>query len=222
MCAISRMTRGGHARHLFGALERPGARRTRDRPRSLRSRARRTPRCASPAAMISRPTAFASAMSVPTSSPTHTSAHSAEVVRRGSMANMPGAPLQALQQVMEEDRMRLAGVRSPEQDAVGLLHLLIGAGAAAHPEHRRQTGDAGRVSGPVAAVDVVRAHHHASELLRGEVHLVGALRTTEQAERLAAMRLVDGPKPGRRLRAALRPRSPGGAARLAVSLTYGT
>src|SRR6266576_3580198 len=36
--------------------------------------------------MISRPTAFASAMSDPTSSPSQTSAHSAELVRRGSTA----------------------------------------------------------------------------------------------------------------------------------------
>ena len=36
--------------------------------------------------MISRPIAFASAMSLPTSRPSHTSAHSAELVRRGSTA----------------------------------------------------------------------------------------------------------------------------------------
>ncbi len=40
----------------------------------------------SPAAMISRPIALASAMSEPTSSPSHTSAQAAELVRRGSMA----------------------------------------------------------------------------------------------------------------------------------------
>ena len=39
-----------------------------------------------PAAMISRPTALASAMSLPTSRPSQTSAHSAELVRRGSTA----------------------------------------------------------------------------------------------------------------------------------------
>src|SRR3954465_7204140 len=44
-------------------------------------------RFSSPAAMISRPTALASAMSLPTSRPSHTSAHSAELVRRGSTAN---------------------------------------------------------------------------------------------------------------------------------------
>lgn len=36
--------------------------------------------------MISRPIAFASAMSLPTSMPSQTSAHSAELVRRGSTA----------------------------------------------------------------------------------------------------------------------------------------
>ncbi len=39
---------------------------------------------ASPAWMISRATVFASAMSVPTSNPSHVSAHCAEPVRRGS------------------------------------------------------------------------------------------------------------------------------------------
>lgn len=37
--------------------------------------------------MISRAMAFASEMSEPTSSPSHTSAHCAELVRRGSMTN---------------------------------------------------------------------------------------------------------------------------------------
>src|SRR5258705_6099320 len=40
----------------------------------------------SPAAMISRPIALARAMSEPTSRPSQTSAHSAELVRRGSTA----------------------------------------------------------------------------------------------------------------------------------------
>ncbi len=39
-----------------------------------------------PAAMISRPIAFARAMSDPTSSPSQTSANAAELVRRGSIA----------------------------------------------------------------------------------------------------------------------------------------
>jgi len=43
-------------------------------------------RFSSPAAMISRPIAFASAMSLPTSSPSHVSAQAALVVRRGSTA----------------------------------------------------------------------------------------------------------------------------------------
>lgn len=47
---------------------------------------------ASPAWMISRPTAWASGMSVPTSRPSQRSAHSAVPVRRGSTANIR-APL---------------------------------------------------------------------------------------------------------------------------------
>jgi len=43
-------------------------------------------RFSSPAAMISRPIAFARAMSLPTSSPSHVSAQAALLVRRGSTA----------------------------------------------------------------------------------------------------------------------------------------
>ncbi len=48
--------------------------------------------CSRPAWMISRPTALARAMSLPTSSPSHVSAHSADDVRRGSMT-ISRAPL---------------------------------------------------------------------------------------------------------------------------------
>jgi hypothetical protein len=43
-------------------------------------------RFSSPAAMISRPVAFARAMSLPTSSPSHVSAQAALLVLRGSTA----------------------------------------------------------------------------------------------------------------------------------------
>ena len=96
-------------------------------------------------------------MSEPTSSPSHASAHCAETVRRGSTTNSR-APLRTpLQDVVEVDRVRLAGVRSPQEDEVRLLDLAVRARPAPRSEHRRQTDDAGGVSGAVAAVDVVRA-----------------------------------------------------------------
>ena len=106
--------------------------------------------------------------------------------------------LHALEQVVKEDRMRFPGVRSPEQDAVRFFNLAIRARPTTHAECRRQTGDARGVSRTVAAIEVVRAHHHARELLRGVVHLVRAFRTAEQAERLPAMRVADRGKPVRR------------------------
>ena len=62
------------------------ARRPPGRPRSRWWRGAMNSSLARPAAMISRPIALASAMSVPTSRPSHRSAHSADVVRRGSTA----------------------------------------------------------------------------------------------------------------------------------------
>ena len=44
------------------------------------------------------------------------------------------------------------------------------------------------MSGAVAAVDVVRAHHDPGELLREVVRFVGRFRTTEQSELAPAMR----------------------------------
>ena len=82
--------------------------------------------------------------------------------------------------------MRRARVRSPQADDVRLLDFAVGARASTRPEHRRQTDDARRVSGPVATVDVVRAERDAGELLREEVHFVGGLRAAEDPERVGA------------------------------------
>ena len=75
--------------------------------------------------MISRATALASAMSLPTSRPSHTSAHSALDVRRGSTAYSRAPRRTPAQEVVEEDRMRLAGVAAPEDDQIGLLGLTV-------------------------------------------------------------------------------------------------
>src|SRR5207245_7060740 len=92
----------------------------------------------------------------------------------------PGSAVDALQNVMEKDRMRLASVRAPEDDDVGLLNLAVGTGSPSGSEHCRQTDDTRRVSSSVAAVDVVGPDHRPHELLSHEVHFVGALRAAEK------------------------------------------
>ena len=108
----------------------------------------------------------------------------------------PGAVVHALEQVVEEDRVRLARVRAPEQDHVGLLDLCVGRRSAACSEHRRQTDDARGVSGSVTGVDVVRAHHLTGELLRQEVHLVRRLGAREDPERRRGVGLARTGKAG--------------------------
>ena len=68
-----------------------------------------------------------------------------------------------------------AGGRFLEEDDVRLLHLTVGVRSASRTEDRRQTDDAGRVSGSVTAVDVVGVQDDAGELLRGVVELVRGL-----------------------------------------------
>ncbi len=98
-----------------------------------------------------------------------------------------GPVVKPSQDVMKVDRMRLSRVRSPKDDQVGVLGLLVGARAAACPEDRRQTDDARSVSSSIAAIDVVAADDGASELLRDIVHLVGRLRAAEHAVGLRAV-----------------------------------
>ncbi len=75
--------------------------------------------------MISRAMVFESAMSVPTSMPSHRSPHSADSVRRGIDHDHLGSVVDALEDVVEEDRMRRARVRPPQQDEIGVLDLLV-------------------------------------------------------------------------------------------------
>ena len=74
---------------------------------------------------------------------------------------------------VEENRMSGPGVGSPQDHHLGVIHLLVGTGSPPGSEDRRQTGDAGSVSGSVAGIYVVGAHHHPSELLCQIVGLVG-------------------------------------------------
>ena len=75
--------------------------------------------------MITRAIALARAMSEPTSRPSHRSAHSR--ARRPARVDrdQPRAPTHPLQEVVEEDRVRLPGVAAPQEDDVRLLGLTI-------------------------------------------------------------------------------------------------
>ena len=129
-------------------------------------------------------------MSEPTSRPSHASA------QRGARAprvdRVEASPvMDALQQVVEEDRVCFSRVRPPEENDVRFLDLAVGVRTPTRPKHSRQTGDARGVSGTVTTVDVVAADHDASELLGDEVHLVRGLGATEHPERARAMP-IDG------------------------------
>ena len=74
---------------------------------------------------------------------------------------------------MEEDRMCLTRVRTPQNDQVGFFDLLVRARTAARSKNRRQTGDAWSMSGTVAAIDVVAADYGPREFLREKIQFVG-------------------------------------------------
>ncbi len=100
-------------------------------------------------------------------------------------------PAQPSQDVMKENRMGLAGVGAPQNNDIGFFHFAVGTCAASRSENRRQTGDAGGMSSPVATVDVVAPDDGADEFLRDVVQLVRGFGTTEHAEgeRAAALDL---------------------------------
>jgi hypothetical protein len=90
---------------------------------------------------------------------------------------------------MEKDRMRLARIGTPQQDDIRLFYFAVRTRAATRSEDRRQTDDAGRVSSPVATVNVVAADHGAHKFLRGIVQFIGGLRATEHPESFRPARL---------------------------------
>jgi hypothetical protein len=59
------------------------------------------------------------------------------------------AIVNALEDVMEEDRMCVAGIRAPQQDDVGVVILLVRGSSATRSKDRRQTDDARSVSSSV-------------------------------------------------------------------------
>ena len=75
--------------------------------------------------MMTLAMALARAMSEPTSIPSHTSAHLRRLAPSRIDAIQAGPVVDPLQQVMEEDRMGGARVRTPEQDHIGVLDLLV-------------------------------------------------------------------------------------------------
>src|SRR5262245_42654790 len=85
---------------------------------------------------------------------------------------------------MKKDRVRLARIRAPQENEVGLLNLPVGTGPASGTENCRQTGDTRRVSGAVTTVNVIAADDQPGKLLGHEVRLVRGLRAAEQSERL--------------------------------------
>jgi hypothetical protein len=84
--------------------------------------------------------------------------------------------------MMEKDGMGFPRVGTPKQDHVSVFSFTIRAGAAARSEDRRQTGDAGRVSSTVTAIDVVCSHYRADKFLRRVVQLVRGLGAAEHSE----------------------------------------
>src|SRR5215831_8327983 len=98
--------------------------------------------------------------------------------------------------MVEEDRVRLARVRTPHDDEVRVLRLPVGAGAATCSENCRQTDDTRGVSSAVTTVDVVTAHDGTDELLRCVVHLIRRLGTAEHPERLGGILLAGLGEPG--------------------------
>ncbi len=106
------------------------------------------------------------------------------------------SPSDRLQDVVKEDRMRLAGIAPPEDDEVRLLNLAVGSRPPSCPKDRRQTGDARGMSSSVAAVDVVAANGSADELLGCEIHLVGSLGTAKHSEGGWTMSLHGGANAG--------------------------
>ena len=84
--------------------------------------------------------------------------------------------------MMEKNRMRLTGIRAPEQDDISLFSFTIRAGSATRSKDRRQTGDAGGVSSSVTAIDIVGAHHSPDKFLGSVVQLVRGLGTAEHAK----------------------------------------
>ena len=106
---------------------------------------------------------------------------------------------------MEEDRMRFARIRPPEDDDAGFLDLLVGACSPTRSEYCRQTDDTGSVSSTVTTVDVVAAKDGAGKFLGDVVQFVRRFRTTENPKRLGPVLVNSSLESGGRERQRLVP-----------------
>jgi hypothetical protein len=81
--------------------------------------------------------------------------------------------------MVEKNGVRFPRIGTPEQHYVRLFNFTVRACAASCSKDCRQTGDAWRVSSPVAAIDVVAAYDGPHKFLRNIVQFIGSLRATE-------------------------------------------
>ncbi len=96
-------------------------------------------------------------MSAPARIGTCRSATALVRVNRGSTWITVGAARLGLHHPLETDRVALGHVRALDQDAVGVLQVLLEVGRAAAAEASPQTGDGGGVSYPGLVLDLDRA-----------------------------------------------------------------
>jgi len=109
--------------------------------------------------------------------------------------------------MMEEDWVRFPRVGTPNNDEIGLLDLPVGASTPTCSKHCRQTDDGWSVSGAVAAIDVIAAHHESGKLLGDVIRFVGRLGATEQPKGIALVQAQPGGGLLNRLLEAGRPES---------------
>ena len=93
--------------------------------------------------------------------------------------------------MVKKNGMGFARIRSPQDYEVGLFDFAVRTGSATCSEDRRQTGDAGGVSSPIAAVNIVRPHHAANEFLGCIIQFIRGLGAAEHAD-IPRITLVDG------------------------------
>jgi hypothetical protein len=84
--------------------------------------------------------------------------------------------------MVKKDGMGFTRIRTPQKNYVRFFRLAVRTRSSSRPKNCRQTGDARRVSSPVATVDVVATDHRADKFLRGVVKFVGGFRTAEHAK----------------------------------------
>ncbi len=103
-------------------------------------------------------------------------------------------PCSASDQLLQpgaDDRMRLGGVGSHHQDAVGTVEVLEGSGTTGQAEGRDQAGRGRRMAEPGAVVDVVGPDHGPHHLLQQIVLLVRRPGRGDGGHRLRSVLVAD-------------------------------